>query len=323
MYIEDSLYGRFELEPVLVDLIDSDAVQRLKGVHQNGASYLVNPKWKNTRYEHSVGVMCLIRLLGGSLEEQIAGLLHDVSHTAFSHVVDDALQQENEDYHEQIKEQMVMESDIPSILEKYQVNLDAVLEEVNWKILEQPAPRLCADRIDYTLRDLYEYGEITKQEVEEFLQSLTLFIGRIHVKNVGAAEWFVDHYYQEVLDFFLHPLNIYSNHMMSELLKASLKKAIITKEDFLLTDDALLKLIENSRDSEILSLRNKLSDAVEVHVSEQDYNIKVKKKMRLIDPEVIVGKESFPVSQLSNKVKDMNEKAKQRSLKGAKVKILT
>jgi HD superfamily phosphohydrolase len=32
--------------------------------------------------------MLLVRRLGASLEEQIAALLHDVSHTAFSHVID-------------------------------------------------------------------------------------------------------------------------------------------------------------------------------------------------------------------------------------------
>ena len=41
-----------------------------------------------TRYEHSVGVMLLARRVGGGLREQVAALLHDVSHTAFSHVID-------------------------------------------------------------------------------------------------------------------------------------------------------------------------------------------------------------------------------------------
>lgn len=107
------------LEPVLTDLIHSKAVQRLNGIHQGGACFLVNPAWNISRCEHSIGVMLLIRRLGGSLEEQIAGLLHDVSHTAFSHVADDVFNMENEDYHEQMFRQWVKQSDIPWILDTY------------------------------------------------------------------------------------------------------------------------------------------------------------------------------------------------------------
>ncbi len=100
MIIYDDIYGEFEVEKVLEELIFSDPVQRLKGIHQGGASYLVNQKWNETRLDHSIGVMLLIRKLGGSLEEQIAGLLHDVSHTAFSHVIDFVFENKEEDYHE-------------------------------------------------------------------------------------------------------------------------------------------------------------------------------------------------------------------------------
>ena len=40
MKINDRLYGEADLEPVLTDLIRSKAVQRLKGIHQGGASFL-------------------------------------------------------------------------------------------------------------------------------------------------------------------------------------------------------------------------------------------------------------------------------------------
>jgi HD superfamily phosphohydrolase len=63
--------------------------------------------------------MLLVRKLGGSLEEQIAALLHDVSYTAFSHVIDYVLQEKGEDYHEQIFEEVITNSTIPSILDKY------------------------------------------------------------------------------------------------------------------------------------------------------------------------------------------------------------
>ncbi|MEH6941868.1 HD domain-containing protein [Bacillus sp. JJ722] len=41
---------------------------------------MLNEKWNVTNFEHSKGVMLLIRILGGSVEEQVAGLLHDVSY---------------------------------------------------------------------------------------------------------------------------------------------------------------------------------------------------------------------------------------------------
>ncbi|MGE7999734.1 hypothetical protein ACQKOF_13850 [Lysinibacillus sp. NPDC093190] len=49
MIISDYLYGEFEIDDVLVELILSKPVQRLKGIHQGGASYLVNSRWNVTR----------------------------------------------------------------------------------------------------------------------------------------------------------------------------------------------------------------------------------------------------------------------------------
>lgn len=76
MKIKDDIYGDFEIEGVLEELINTKEFQRLKNIHQGGASYLVNPNCNVSRYEHSIGVMLLIRLLGGRIEEQIAGSLN-------------------------------------------------------------------------------------------------------------------------------------------------------------------------------------------------------------------------------------------------------
>src|SRR3989344_5458970 len=88
--LNNKLYGRYKItEAVLIDLINSKALQRLKGIHQAGAWNLhYSFKKSFTRYDHSLGVMLLLRKFGASIEEQIHGLLHDISHTAFSHVAD-------------------------------------------------------------------------------------------------------------------------------------------------------------------------------------------------------------------------------------------
>lgn len=87
MYYQDLLYGAVELPEAITTLLHTPPIQRLRGIHQGGAIVLANPTINHTRFDHSVGVMLLIRRLGGSLREQLAGLLHDVSHTAFSHLI--------------------------------------------------------------------------------------------------------------------------------------------------------------------------------------------------------------------------------------------
>ena len=89
MQYEDELYGKVEItEPLLLDLITSDAMQRTKGVSQHGITALIGVTPPFSRFVHSVGTMLLVRRLGANVNEQVAALLHDISHTAFSHVID-------------------------------------------------------------------------------------------------------------------------------------------------------------------------------------------------------------------------------------------
>ena len=87
--INDEVYGKIEInEPILLELINSKEIQRLKNISQFGipSEYYHMPSY--SRYEHSMGVFLLLRKLNVDLKEQIAGLIHDISHTAFSHVID-------------------------------------------------------------------------------------------------------------------------------------------------------------------------------------------------------------------------------------------
>ena len=77
MLINDRIYGSVEIdEPVLLELIDTAAMQRLRGVLQHGVTALIGITHPVSRFEHSLGVMCLARRIGAELEEQIAALLH-------------------------------------------------------------------------------------------------------------------------------------------------------------------------------------------------------------------------------------------------------
>ena len=128
MIINDRVYGIVEInEPVLIELINSKPVQRLKGINQAGASQYAIKGKTVSRYEHSVGVMLLLKKLGASLEEQIAGLLHDIPHTAFSHTIDFVFPNKDHNFHERFHEKIIKESEIPEILERYGFVLERLL----------------------------------------------------------------------------------------------------------------------------------------------------------------------------------------------------
>ncbi|MGE6537444.1 HD domain-containing protein [Bacillus luti] len=324
MLISDVLYGEFGVDQVLEELIVSKSVQRLKGIHQNGASYLMNEKWNVTRFDHSVGAMLLIKKLGGSVEEQIAGLLHDVSHTAFSHVIDYVFDNDNESYHEEIFSSVVKNSEIPAILAKHGYNYeDILLDDSKWTLLERSAPELCADRVDYTLRDMYTYGYISLEEVHRFLEDVIAVDGKMVLQNIEMAEWFTKTYYKEVIDFFMKPMNIYGNDMLAKTLKLALHKKVIHADDFLLEDDELIVKLQQCNDPEVEAVLRKVHPHVEVKEDRNDYDLYQKNKVRLIDPPVFRAGEVVPSSIVSENIRQMSDTAYEKAVRGMYVKVIS
>ncbi|MEH0978030.1 HD domain-containing protein [Bacillus mobilis] len=324
MIISDVLYGEFEVDSVVEELIVSKSVQRLKGIHQNGASYLINENWNVTRFDHSVGVMLLIKKLGGSVEEQIAGLLHDVSHTAFSHVIDYVFDNSNESYHEEIFSSVVKNSEIPAILAKYGYNYeDILLDDSKWTLLERSAPELCADRVDYTLRDMYTYGYISLEEAHSFLEDVIAVEGKMVLQSIEMADWFTETYYKEVIDFFMKPMNIYGNDMLAKTLKLAIHKKIIQADDFLLEDDELISKLKQCSDPEVHALLRKVHPNVKVKEDRNDFDLQQKNKVRLIDPPLLHDGEVIHSSVVSENIRKMSEVAYEKAVRGMYVKVIS
>ncbi|MEF7657813.1 HD domain-containing protein [Bacillus thuringiensis] len=324
MVISDVIYGEFKVDRVVEELIVSNPVQRLKGIHQNGASYLLNENWNVTRFDHSVGVMLLVKKLGGSVEEQIAGLLHDVSHTAFSHVIDYVFHNEGESYHEEIFSSVVKNSEIPAILSKYGYNYeDILLDDSKWTLLERSAPELCADRVDYTLRDMYTYGYISLEEVHSLLEDVIAVDGKMVLQSVEMAEWFTETYYKEVIDFFMKPMNIYGNDMLAKTLKLALHKKVIHADDFLLEDDELISKLQQCNDSEVHALLRKVHPNVNVKEDRNDYDLHQNNKVRLIDPPLLREGEVVPSSVVSENIRRMSDRAYEKAVRGMYVKVIS
>lgn len=196
MIIKDKIYGEVKIkEPVLIELLNSPSVLRLKKISQFGIPDKYYHLKNFHRYEHSVGVMILLKKLGATLEEQIAGLLHDVSVLAFSHVADWVFGSGSkgiEDYHDSIHERFVKKTEIPKILKEFDFDIDRILNEKNFTLLERKAPDLCADRVDYALRE-FKYW-LNPKIVKSCIKELVNYSGEIVFSNQKAALNFAVNY---------------------------------------------------------------------------------------------------------------------------------
>jgi len=162
-------------EPILVELLHSKAIQRLKGIHQYGVSCYACPTEAYSRYDHSVGVLALLKRYGFSLDEQITGLLHDTSHTVFSHVGDFVFKGGDTKgaYQDDIHLWYLNNSGLVDILSKYGYTPQAVHPSGGKFLgLEQELPALCADRIEYNLQGGFRRGLLTQEDVDTILSDL-------------------------------------------------------------------------------------------------------------------------------------------------------
>jgi len=320
MIITDKVYGKVEVnEPVLLQLINSKAIQRLKGIEQYGLPKTTFGFGDYTRYDHSVGVMILLKILGASLEEQIAGLIHDISHTAFSHVIDRAIGDTlSEDFQDNAFEKFLKNSDIPKILKKHKYDVSDFLNLHKFPLLEQPAPHLCADRIDYILREMKEWIEGDK--VEFLLNQFTIYNDRIAFDDKKAATIFATTYMTIQKKHWINTDVLVQDEVFSGMLREALKKKTITMNDMFTTDKEVIKKLKKAGYSEMFDTSGKLRK----HKFEISENGKVHllKKFRHVDPEIFEDGQVKKLSQLDASFRDLLKDEEQRIKKGIRVDII-
>lgn len=287
MIIDDRVYGRIEIkEPVLIDLIGSYPVQRLKGINQAGASQYAIKGKDVTRYEHSLGVMILLNKVNASLEEQIAGLLHDTPHTAFSHVIDFVFKSKNQDFHEKFHKEIITNSEIPAILKEYGFDVERLFDEFNFPLLEKSLPDLCADRIDYTLRDLVaSYGFHDK--INKYISSFIVKDNEIIIKEEKIAKEFAEDYLMMNETKWAHPLEITLFQILADAIKIALNSEVISQKDLFEDDAFLYDKLKESNNPEILNKLEMLNPNLEITNDPNDYDFYSKAKLRYINPKFI------------------------------------
>ena len=300
MRYQDLLYGKVCIsEPVLNDLITSDAMHRIKGVAQHGITALLGITPTFSRFDHSVGAMLLVRRLGGSVDEQIAALLHDISHTAFSHVIDFVFNDHNgQSYHEEKKIEFVGRTDIPAILSRHKRDWRDFMDEEQFSLLEQPSPALCADRLDYFLRDLEGLKLANSDEIQLALHSLVVEDGHIVVNDLDIARWLAYTFIEADRASWSNFREVGLYQLTAEAIKAAWHRDEIGEAEIWGTDEALWSALMSSEIPEVAEWVTLISPGTRFNWNEQKSLFCVSTKVRSIDPSVTNGNAASALSEL-------------------------
>lgn len=296
MKYHDRVYGEVEIsEPIILEIINSQTLQRLKKINQGGyRPLLVKPnveigEYDHTRFAHSIGVYLLLKKYNVSLEEQIAGLIHDVSHSAFSHCADYALSSGSEKEHthqDNVFDSFVRKSEIPTILKKHNVDLEYILNEKNFPLEEKDLPDLCADRIDYSLRTAVIFEEVDVTEASNILNSLIAEDNNWIFKDFESAKKYADLFRKLNNDYYSGFLSAVMFRAVGDYLKHALEKKYISEQDLYTNDEIVLSKIAKflDKDEKLKLFFERMNNRVKFENDPNDYNASVFCKSRVVDP---------------------------------------
>lgn len=287
--IRDALHGDIEFTAAEMALIDTPAMQRLRGIKALGTSNLVYPSAVHTRFEHSLGTAWLAKRLLRELRERgvaidpedlaavpAAALLHDVTHLPFGHTFED--ERRIFPRHDEDPERLAHFLAEPSMVAAlHRTGVERRIRELLQPGGEVARPfarelisgTVCADLLDYLRRDAL-YTGLAQAYDDRIFRAVDVDGGHlaIELQKNGLFR-------HDILSELIHLLRVrynltervYFHHaktvagaMISKALELALSAAKVTpRELWALRDDSLLYLL-GERCGEVEGVRELLDD---------------------------------------------------------------
>jgi HD superfamily phosphohydrolase len=313
----------------LHDIVSSQALRRMQFIDQGGpcAYFFIEPPY--LRIDHCLGVAALVQKYGGSEFEVAVAVLHDVSHTVFSHIADLLYTNRfdsNNSYQDNIHTWYLSKTDINDICKKYFININKFDPDFgNYFMLEQSLPDMCADRIEYNLETAIIWNKLSNEDINYILNHLKYENKKWFFDDIYAAQIFSELPFFFMDNIWNNPLNKVFYKYFTEGLKRLLDLNLITFDT-----------IHFGKDSDILQIMNKCNDKQTKHILEcckniketfvigtnDDYSFYIKCKFRGIDPLIKINGNYVRLSQIDETFKKKYEFFKEKTEKGYFIKLL-
>ncbi|MDH6364774.1 HD superfamily phosphohydrolase [Enterococcus sp. PF1-24] len=256
---------------IILDLIDSKEVQRLRRIKQLGASSFTFHGAEHSRFSHSLGVYEITRRIcdiflrnypqekygasGWDDDERLvalcAALLHDVGHGPYSHAFEYIFQTD----HEEITIEIITspETEVFQILNRVSPDFPDKVASVIQKTYPNPqvvqliSSQIDADRMDYLLRDAYytgtEYGTF---DLTRILRVIRPYENGIAFSENGmhAVEDYIVSRYQMYMQVYFHPVSRGMEVLLEHLLNRASEVYQQTPDSFEAHSQLLLPFLK-------------------------------------------------------------------------------
>lgn len=296
-----------EQDPVILQLLDSKAIQRLKGIDQSGPTpYFKENYPKLSRYDHSLGVYALLKHFKVSRSEQIAGLMHDASHTVFSHLADIIFlhgAERTESYQDKIHDWFLQQMGVDKILMQANLKIqDISPKNPKFRALEQDYPDMNADRIEYNLHTGLVFNDLNQDDIHAIIKALRYDNNKWYFSDIKHAKQLakLSTYYTKNLWSSSHNTAFYT--VGAAALQYALAHKYITTANLNFgVDQEIVDLLNTTQDPILQELVAMLKDIDKYYTvsNKHDYDLYQPVKMRGFDPLVINNGKLARLSTLS------------------------
>ena len=226
---------------------------RLKHVGMNcGCEYTSFPLFRSmkeryTRYDHSLGASLIVWRFTKDPAQALAAAFHDIATPCFAHTVDfmlgDHMKQESTE--SRTREMIEGSGEIRRLLRDYGLNADDVADYHQYPIADNEPPGLSADRLEYTLGNLVNYGRRSRDWIGVCLDNLKA--GR----NEAGKPELVFRDADTAADFAFGALEMgkiyvsdedrFAMETLAEILRDAAGAGVITTEDLWLTEEEVIE----------------------------------------------------------------------------------